>query len=68
GGGRWVPLVADYALGASTGLLGAVLPRGNALNLLGGAAPLGLSQPTSSLLLALMTVVLVVAAALRSGN
>src|SRR5690349_13659473 len=40
GGGRWIPLVTDFLVGSSTGLLGAILPRGNAQNLLGGVAPL----------------------------
>src|SRR5262249_11071560 len=42
GRGIWVVLVADFVLGDSTGFFGAALPRGNAMNLLGGAPPLGL--------------------------
>ncbi len=65
GGGRWVPLVLDFVLGGSTGLVGAVLPRAHAVSLLGGAAPLGLSQASSSLVLVVSAVVLASVAALR---
>jgi hypothetical protein len=65
GGGRWAPLLADFVIGGSTGLAGAVLPRGNAHSLLGGAAPLGLPQASSTVILAGSAVILVVAAALR---
>jgi hypothetical protein len=65
GGGRWAPLVADLLLGGSSGLLGAILPRGHARNLLGGMAPMGLSQASSSALLGIGVVVLAIAAALR---
>jgi hypothetical protein len=64
GRGRWVPLVLDLLFGASTGLLGAVFPRGNAQSLLGGAAPLHLSQPSSSVVLALSALALTVLASL----
>jgi hypothetical protein len=63
--GRAAPLAADLLLGGSTGVAGALLPHGNAVNLLGGAAPLGLSQPASAGLLALSALVLAVAAAIR---
>jgi hypothetical protein len=65
GGGRWVPLVADFVLGGSTGLAGAILPRAHATSLLGGAAPLGLSQASSSAVLAVSVVVLASLAAFR---
>ncbi|MFT3768631.1 MAG: hypothetical protein QM820_24560 [Minicystis sp.] len=65
GRGRWAPLVLDFTVGASTGLVGALLPRANAASLLGGAAPLGLPQGTSSLILAASAVVLTGLAALR---
>ena len=65
GRGRWVPLVLDFALGASTGVLGVLLPRGNADNLLGAEAPLGLPQATSSVALAAMALLLATGAAVR---
>jgi hypothetical protein len=64
GRGRWLPLILDLLLGTSTGLFGAVFPRGNAQNLLGGAAALHLSQPASSGALALTTVALTLIASL----
>lgn len=64
GRGRWIPLLLDLLFGASTGLLGALFPRGNAQNLLGGAAPFHLAQPASSAVLALSAVVLTLLAAL----
>lgn len=51
-----VVFFADFFLGGS-GLFGALLPRGHVANLLGFAAPLGLSQRTSSAALLGMTVV-----------
>lgn len=65
GGGRWAPLLADFLMGASAGVAGAILPRGNVASLLGGAAPLGLPQGTSSLILGVSAVVLGGLAALR---
>lgn len=65
GGGRWVPLIADFVMGASAGVAGAILPRGNVTSLLGGAAPLGLPQGTSSLILGASALVLGGVAALR---
>ncbi len=68
GGGRWVPLVVDFVLGGGTGLAGALLPRAHAANLLGvldGAAPLGLPQASSSLVLVASALVLTGLAALR---
>ena len=65
GGGRWVPLLADFVLGGSTGLVGAILPRANATSLLGGAAPLGMAQASSSIILVVSAVVLTGVAALR---
>ena len=65
GRGRWIPLVLDLLFGASTGLLGAVFPRGDAANLLfGGAAALQLSQPASSAVLAASAVLLTLFASL----
>ena len=65
GGGRWAVLLADFALGGFAGFVGAVLPRAHAQNLLGGAAPLGLAQASSSALLGAAALVLCVLAALR---
>jgi hypothetical protein len=65
GRGIWVPLVVDFLAGGSTGLAGAVLPRGNAQSLLGGAAPMHLSQAASSGILLGSAVVLTLVAALR---
>jgi hypothetical protein len=65
GRGRWIPLVADFLVGSSTGLVGALLPRSNAQNLLGGAAPMHLSQPVSSGILVGSAVILALVAALR---
>lgn len=63
--GRFVPLAADLLLGGSAGVIGALLPRGNAVNLLGGPPPLGLGQPASAALLASSALVLALAAAAR---
>ena len=52
----------------STGVLGALLPRGGAENLLGGAAPLGMSQPASAAALVAMTLALAALAALRARD
>jgi hypothetical protein len=65
GGGRWVPILADFVVGGSTGLAGAILPRAHAVSLLGGAAPLGLPQASSSLILGASAVALAALAALR---
>lgn len=54
GRGRFVPLIIDFLFGGSVGLIGALLPRGNAINLLGGPAPMGLSQSKSFVLLLVM--------------
>ena len=68
GQGRLAPLLADLFLGGSTGLLGALLPRGNALNLIGGPAPLHLAQPSSAWILAATALALALAAALRARD
>jgi hypothetical protein len=67
GGGRWVPLLLDFAIGASAGVAGAILPRAHAVSLLGGAAPMGMSQTSSSAALFASAAVLALAAALRCG-
>ncbi len=66
GRGRWVPLVADFLLGRGASLFGVVFPRANAQNLLGGAAPLGLSQAASSLVLAALLILFATLATLRA--
>jgi hypothetical protein len=66
GGGRWVPLVADFLWGGTTGFAAAVLPHAHARNLLGGAGPSGLSQRGSSAMLLVMAILLCLAAAGRS--
>lgn len=68
GRARLWPLLADLVLGGSTGLAGALLPRGNAINLLGGPAPLGLSQAASTFALLASAVLLSVIAASRSDR
>jgi hypothetical protein len=65
GGGRWVALIADFVIGGSLGLAGAILPRANAHSLLGGAAPLGLAQPASTGILLASAVALCSLAAIR---
>lgn len=65
GRGLWIPLGVDFLAGGSTGLTGAVLPRGNAESLLGGAAPMHLPQAASSGILLGSAVVLTLLAALR---
>ncbi|WP_437784209.1 hypothetical protein [Sorangium sp. So ce1097] len=65
GSGRFVPLAADFVLGGSAGVVGALLPRGNAVNLLGGPSPLELGQQASAGLLALGALLLAFAAAAR---
>ncbi len=63
GGGRMVPLVADFLVG-DLGLLGWVLPRGLAANLLGLVAS-GLPQRSASAVLAATAAVTIALAALR---
>jgi hypothetical protein len=65
GRGRFVPLIADFVIGASGGMAGAILPRGNALSLLGGEAPLRLPQQASTGILIVSGAVLCGLAVLR---
>lgn len=51
GRGRFIPLIVDFLMGGSAGLAGVIMPRGNAINLLGGAPPMGLSQSASFVIL-----------------
>jgi hypothetical protein len=68
GGGRTIPLALHVLFGTSTGFLGALLPNGNAQNLLGFAAPMHLPQSSSTAILVATTVVLALASALRGGD
>jgi len=69
GRGRWAPVVADFLIGGSTGLAGALLPRAHASSLLGLASgPLSLPPQVSSAALVGMGAGLLVAAAFRSGR
>jgi len=68
GGGRWVPLLLDFAIGGTAGVAGAILPRAHAVSLLGGAAPLGMTQTSSSAALVASAALLALAAALRCGG
>jgi hypothetical protein len=68
GAGRWIPLVADFALGSTSGILGVVLPRAHAVSLLGGIAPLGLPQASSTVTLVASALILAAFAALRCGR
>lgn len=65
GGGRAALITADFVLGGGAGLFGALLPRANAASLLGGAAPLGMTQASSSVILAAAAVALSLLAAIR---
>jgi hypothetical protein len=65
GGGRWVPLLLDFILGAGTGLAASFLPRAHAASLLGGSGPLGMPQSSSSLVLAASAMALSGVAAAR---
>lgn len=68
GRGRWLPFAADFLVGSSTGLLGAVLPYGHGRNLLGGAAPMHLPQLASSAILLGSAVLLALFAARRCSR
>lgn len=68
GRGRWFPLVADFTLGGTAGIFAVVWPRAHLENLVGGEAVLDISQATSSVVLAAITAVLVIVAAMRAGD
>ncbi len=69
GRGRWMPVSADYLLGGTTGLAGALLPRAHATSLLGlGAGPLDLPPSASFTALFAMAILLTLAAATRCGR
>lgn len=65
GGGRLAVLLVDFAIGGSTTIAGALLPRGNAQSLLGGPAPLHLPQASSSVILVVSALVVAGLAAVR---
>lgn len=68
GRGRWAPLLLDFTFGATAGVLAVVWPRPHLVNLLGGEALLGMSQPSSSVALAASAVVVICLAAMRAGD
>ncbi|EYF03484.1 hypothetical protein [Chondromyces apiculatus] len=68
GRGRVVPLALDLLFGGSAGVLGAMLPRSHATNLIGGEAPLGLAQQGSAGILVGMALVLGLLAAFRTRD
>jgi hypothetical protein len=66
GRGRFIPLVADFLIGGTAGLAGAIFPRGNAGSLLGGSAPFRLPQQASTTILIVSGALLCGLAVLRS--
>lgn len=68
GRGRWVPLVADFLLGAGTGAIAAAFPRAHARGLLGDLGPTHFSQPQSCVALVVMGVVVSLLAVGRSRD
>ncbi|HMR06194.1 MAG TPA: hypothetical protein PKA88_10455 [Polyangiaceae bacterium] len=66
GGGAFLLLALDFALGAGTGVAAAIWPRAHVRNLLGGAAPLELPQFASSALLLALFLLLVTFATQRT--
>ncbi len=69
GRGRWMPIGADYLLGGTTGLAGAVLPHAHAASLLGfGGRPLDMPPVASFGALFAMTIALVLLSAIRTGR
>lgn len=69
GRGGWAPVIADFLVGGSTGLLGALLPRAHASSLLGlSHGPLSIPPPASFAALFAMTGLLLLATGARSGR
>lgn len=68
GGGRTVFLAFDWILGGVGGVLAPVCPRGHVRNLLGGAAPLDLSERASAVALVVLGLAFALAAAARAGR
>jgi hypothetical protein len=56
GGGRYWALALDLVLGGAGGFASVIVPRAHAMNLLGGAPPLMLSQPASAAALVALAV------------
>jgi hypothetical protein len=56
GGGRVALLVVDWILGANGGAGALLSPRGHVRNLLGGAAPMDLSQRASAAVLVILAI------------
>jgi hypothetical protein len=67
GGGRLVFLAADWLLGAGNTTAALVTPRAHLRNLLGGAAPLSISERSSATLMVALVVVYTLLAA-RGGK
>lgn len=69
GRGGWIPVIADFLVGGSAGLAGALLPRAHASSLLGlSPGPLALPPPASFAALFAMAAVLLLATAGRCGR
>jgi hypothetical protein len=69
GRGRFWPIAADFIVGGTTGLAGAILPRSHALHLAGiGPAPLAMPPSGSFGALFAMGILLLLAAAVRTGR
>jgi hypothetical protein len=66
GGGRAVALVVDFLIGSGVGAAAFVTPRGQVRSLLGGRAPLDLSQRDGVLTLAVLVIVFAGFAVLRA--
>lgn len=66
GGGRVALLVLDWLIGANGGAGALLSPRGHVRNLLGGAAPMDLSQRASAVALVLLIVASTLVAIRRS--
>jgi hypothetical protein len=65
GTGRWVALVADYALGSTSGIGALFAPRAHIQNLLGGEPPMFLGQSVSTACLGAIIVAFTTLALLR---
>jgi hypothetical protein len=66
GGGRAIALVVDFIVGSGTGTFALLTPRAQIRNLLGGRAPLDVSQRDAVVVLAVLLVVFGGLAALRA--
>lgn len=68
GRGRWLVLVADFALGGGAGAVAVCWPRAHLRSLGGGEAIAGISQADSSVLLVALTLAMTILAAMRAGR